>query len=100
MKEGSHKKNSKSKKGSERSPLLVQQKKSKVDSERKDMKQSTMFSENNINLICCIIIKMPAFRVDKFSSGRTKCRSPMLKRTWWNSLALFLIGNLQGVLKQ
>ena len=38
---------------------------------------------------------MPAFRVDKFSAGRTKCRSPMLKRTWWNSLAV----NLQGVLK-
>ena len=58
-----------------------------------------MFSENIINLTCCIIIKMPAFRVDKFSAGRTKCRSPMLKRTWWNSLALFLIVNLQGVLK-
>ena len=42
---------------------------------------------------------MPAFRVDKFSAGRTKCRSPMLKRTWWNSLALFLIVNLKGVLK-
>ena len=36
-----------------------------------------MFSENIINLTCCIIIKMPAFRVDKFSAGRTKCRSPM-----------------------
>ena len=58
-----------------------------------------MFSENIINLTCCIIIKMPAFRVDKFSAGRTKCRSPMLKRTWWNSLALFLIVNLKGVLK-
>ena len=58
-----------------------------------------MFSENIINLTCCIIIKMPAFRVDKFSAGRTKCRSPMLKRTRWNSLALFLIVNLQGVLK-
>ena len=42
-----------------------------------------MFSEN-------MIIKMPTFRVDKFSAVRTKCRSPMLKRTWWNSLALFL----------
>ena len=50
-----------------------------------------MFSENIINLTCCIIIKMLAFRVDKFSAGRTKCRSSMLKRTWWNSLALFLI---------
>ena len=58
-----------------------------------------MFSENIINLTCCIIIKMPAFRVDKFSAGRTECRSPMLKRTLWNSLALFLIVNLQGVLK-
>ena len=58
-----------------------------------------MFSENIINLTDCIIIKMPAFRVDKFSTGRTKCRSPMLKRTWWNSLALFLIVNLWGVLK-
>ena len=27
----------------------------------------------------CIIIKMPAFREDKFSAGRTKCMSPMLK---------------------
>ena len=53
-----------------------------------------MFSENIINLTSCIVIKMPAFRVDKFSAGRTKCRSPMLKRTWWNSLALFLIVNL------
>ena len=47
-----------------------------------------MFSENIINLTCVIIIKMPAFRIDKFSAGRTKCRSPM-----------FLIVNLQGVLK-
>ena len=58
-----------------------------------------MFSENIINLTCCIIIKMPAFRVDKFSAGRTTCRTPMLKITWWNSLALFLIVNLLGVLK-
>ena len=42
---------------------------------------------------------MPAFRVDKFCAGRTKFRSPMLKKTWWNSLALFLIVNLKGVLK-
>ena len=58
-----------------------------------------MFSQNIINLTCCSIIKLPAFRVDKFCAGRTKCRSPMLKRTWWNSLALFLIVNLKGVLK-
>ena len=58
-----------------------------------------MFSENIINLTFFIIIKLTAFRVDKFSAGRTKCRSPMLKRTWWNSLALFLIVNLKGVLK-
>ena len=51
-----------------------------------------MFKENIINLI--IIIKMQAFRVDKFSAGRTKYKAPMLKRTWWNSLALFLIVNL------
>ena len=51
-------------------------------------------SENIINLTCCIITKMPAFRVDKFSAGRTKCMSPMLKRTWWNSLELFQIVNL------
>ena len=74
---------SKNKNVSQWSPLLVQQKKSQVDSERKDIEQSNMFSENIINLTCCIIIKMPAFRVDKFSAGRTKCRSPMLKRTWW-----------------
>ena len=58
-----------------------------------------MFSGNIINLTCCIMIKMSAFRVDKFSAGRTKCRSPMLKRKWWNSLALFLIVNLKIVLK-
>ena len=34
-----------------------------------------MFSEKIIYLTCCIIIKMPAFRVDKFSAGRTKYRS-------------------------
>ena len=45
------------------------------------------------------MIKMPAFRVNKFSAGRSKCRSNMLKKTYWNSLALFLIVNLQGVLK-
>ena len=44
-----HKK-SKSKKGSEWSPLLVQQKKSQVDTERKDMEKFTMFSENILNL--------------------------------------------------
>ena len=60
----------------------------------KDMEYSTMFSANIINLTCCIIIKMPEFRVDNFSAGRTKWRSPMLKRTWWNSLALFQIVNL------
>ena len=54
-----------------------------------------MFSENIINLTCCIIIKMPAFRLDNFCAGRTKCRSAMLKKTWWwNSLALFLIVKL------
>jgi len=47
-----------------------------------------MFKENIINLTCCIIIKMPAVRLDKFSVGRTICRSPM-----------FLIINLQGVVK-
>ena len=45
-----------------------------------------MFSENIISLTCCIIIEMPALRVDKFSAGRTA----MLKRTCWNSLALLL----------
>ena len=63
----------------------------KVNSERKDTKQSTMFSENIIILSCCTIIKMPASRVDKFSAGRTKCRSPMQIRIWWNSPALFLL---------
>ena len=47
-----------------------------------------MFKENIINLTCCINIKIPVFRVDKLSAGRTICRSPM-----------FLIVNLQGVLK-
>ena len=55
---------------------------------------TTMFSANIINLTCCIIVKMSAFRVDKFSVGRTKFRSPMLKRTLWNTLALFQIVNL------
>ena len=53
-----------------------------------------MFSENIINLTSISRYSISAFRVDKFSAGRTKCRSPMLKRTWWNSLALFLIVNL------
>ena len=49
-----------------------------------------MFTENIINLNCCTIIKMPASRVDKFSAGRTKCRSTMKIRTWWNRPAMFL----------
>ena len=44
MKEGSHKKNSNIKK------VLVNQKKNQVDSERKDMEQSTMVCENIVNL--------------------------------------------------
>ena len=36
-----------------------------------------LFSEKIINLTCCTIIKMPASRVDKFSAGRTTCKSPM-----------------------
>ena len=28
---------------------------------------------------------MPAFREDKFSVGKNKCRSPILKRTWWTT---------------
>ena len=50
-----------------------------------------MFSENIFNLT---IINMPASRVDKFSEGRTKCRSLMWIRTRRNSLTLFLIVNL------
>ena len=79
-----------------------------------------MFSENIINLMCC----MPAFRVDKtlaetvadivigpessdvlvprgnllkmgfgrdFSRGMVTSCSKDWKRPWWNSLALFLI---------
>ena len=56
-----------------------------------------MFSENIIT--CCIIIEMPAFRVDKFSAGRTKWRSPIRIRAWWNSPAVFIIVNLLGVLE-
>ena len=37
---------------------------------------------------------MPAFREDKFSAGRTKYRSPMLKNNVERSIALFLIVNL------
>ena len=36
------------------------------------------------------VVKMPASRVDKFSAGKTKYRSPMEIRTWWNGPALFL----------
>ena len=64
------------------------------DSKLKDMELSIMFSEIIINLTCYTIIKIPASRVDTFIAGRSKCRSPMLKRTWWNSLALFLIVKL------
>ena len=57
-------------------PLYLSVKrKFQVDSKRKDMEWSTNFSENIINLTC-MIIKMLASRVDKFSAGRTKCRSP------------------------
>ena len=45
---------------------------------------------------------MPAFRVYKFSAGRTKCMSPMLKRTMWNNVeqsSTVLIVNIQGVLQ-
>ena len=52
-----------------------------VDSERMDMEQSTMFSENIIisksNLTFCTLIKMPASREDKFNARKTKCRFPM-----------------------
>ena len=30
---------------------------------------------NIINLPCCTIVKIPASRIDKFSAGRTQCRS-------------------------
>ena len=50
-----------------------------------------MFSENIINLTYCMIIKIPAFRVDQFIAGMTKCRSPMLKRTWWNKITIRFI---------
>ena len=45
-----------------------------------------MFRKKIINLTDCIIIKMPALRVDKFSVH--------VERTMWTSLALFLIVNL------
>ena len=76
MKEGSHKKTQRLRKV-QNGPPYLSSKKSQIDIKRKDI-------EN-------IIIKMPAFRVDKFSAVRTKSRSPMLKRTMWNSLALFLV---------
>ena len=49
-----------------------------------------MFNDNIINLTFCTIIIMPASRIDKFSAGRTKCRSPMWIRTWWTRQTLFL----------
>ena len=36
------------------------------------------------------IIKMATSRIDKFSARRTKCRSPMSTRIWWNSPTTFL----------
>ena len=54
----------------------------------------TMFFKSIINLTYCTIFKMTASRVDKFSAGRTKCRSPMKIRTRLNSPALFLVVNL------
>ena len=51
------------------SPLLFQPNNFQVDSERKDMGESTMFKENIIKLTCCTIIKMLASRIDKFSAG-------------------------------
>ena len=74
-------------------PPYLSVKKIQVDSERKDIK-STTFSENIINLNCCTNIKMPASMEENFRAGRTKCRSPMQIRTWWNTLALFLVVNL------
>ena len=78
MKEGSHIKSQRVRKV-QNGPPYLSSKKNQVDSKRKDMEKSTMFSENMINLTYCIKIKMPAFRVDKFSAVRTKCRSPLLQ---------------------
>ena len=47
-----------------------------VDSKQNNMEQSTMFSENIINLT---IIKMPASSIDKINAERTICRSSILR---------------------
>ena len=56
-----------------------------------------MFSKN---LTWCTIIRMPEFRVDKFSAERTKCQ-PISIKIWTsrNSPALFLLVNLKEVLE-
>ena len=56
MKEGSHNK-TQIVRTSQNGPLYLSSKKIQVDSERKDMGQSTMFKENIIKLTLCIIIK-------------------------------------------
>ena len=76
MKEGPHIKSQRVRKV-QNGPPYLSSKKTQADSKRKDMDYSNMFSENIINLTCCIIIKMPTFREDNFCAGRTKCRSPM-----------------------
>ena len=75
-------------------PYTCPSKEFQLDSKKKDMGESTMFKENIIKLTSSINIKMPASRVDKFSAGWTKYRSPMKTRTCWNSPTLLLLVNL------
>ena len=78
------------------SPLLVHQKKIKVDSERKDMEQYTMFSQKIIKLTCSTVIKIQ-------HSGQTnsvQVYHAMQIRTWWNIPALFLSQSIRSTQTQ
>ena len=70
MKEGAHKKKLKEEEQRkfQTGPPYLSLKKHQVDSKRKDMEWSTMFSENIINLTYCTIVKIQASREDKFSA--------------------------------
>ena len=60
MKEGSHKKVQKIRMV-QNGPPYLSIKKIQVDSERKDMEYSTIFSKNIINLTRCTVIKIKNF---------------------------------------
>ena len=77
-------KSSENKNGLEWSTLLVHEKKIQVDSEKKDLEESIIFSKNIINLKLFPNIIMEAFQVDKYKyiAGRTECTSPIKIQIW------------------